>query len=186
MLPWLLPLLGLDPELIEQDGAAPAPAMAPGAPVVVALQDDPYYAPFFKMKRDLEALHVIKSKMEAAGLDPELIEKDGTAPAPVLAPAPESPLAAKAAAGGETRAQTPQEKAQEKQRRAMLTYGKQVRCDCWLLSLHLLHAAPPPPPEASTYVCCPPAPQPRHISIYVMPLPPLPPSHATSVHPSHL
>jgi hypothetical protein len=81
---------GLDSSLIDMDGDSPAP----GAPVAAAagggggmtLAEHPDYAPFFKMKKMRVPPPAIKQKMVAAGLDPSMIDKDGSSPAPGGAP----------------------------------------------------------------------------------------------------
>jgi hypothetical protein len=61
--------------------AAAAGGSAAGA-TTVSLESSEKYGKYFKMKKARVPLPAIKMKMEAAGLDPEMIEKDGNSPAP--------------------------------------------------------------------------------------------------------
>jgi hypothetical protein len=72
----------LDPEIIERDGTEPSPNAPAARAAAVALQDDADYAPFFKMKKARVPIPAIRMKMQAAGLNADLIEREGTSPAP--------------------------------------------------------------------------------------------------------
>ena len=76
---------GLEPTFIDQDGSAVVSSGGAGAGAAAAaaasgttFQDDPIYAQYFKMKKMRVPLPAIKSKMQAAGLDPDIIDKDGS------------------------------------------------------------------------------------------------------------
>jgi Ca2+-binding EF-hand superfamily protein len=70
------------PDVASAPAPAPAAASAPSEPSGAVLKDDPDYGPFFKLLRVGVPMPVVKQKVQAAGLDPSVMELDPDGPAP--------------------------------------------------------------------------------------------------------
>lgn len=85
---------GLDPSVLDMDANAP-PAEDSPVVAVVAVQDDPKYAKYFKMLRMHIPKPAVAAKMTAEGVDPAILDMDpeGPAVAPKVAVVAETPKA---------------------------------------------------------------------------------------------